>query len=237
MMKDRRFHNMNYSNGGLSDEQNNFLKRKCNDFRFNHALRRFIKSPQTALDIENRIITDLIYGWNNIIWSAHDEYLLSCIRNSLTHTINPILECGSGLTTILLGIIAERTGNSLWTLEHSQYWGQRVSNILIKYSIKSVNLIISPLKDYGDFYWYAPPIDIMPTRFGLVICDGPPGGTKGGRSGLLAVMRSKLGKGSLILLDDASRKAEQSVADLWNKEPGIKVRLTGIRKPFFKISL
>lgn len=39
---------------------------------------------------------------------------------------------------------------------------------------------------------------ISELKFSLIICDGPPGGTKGGRSGLVPVMRSKLERSTLI---------------------------------------
>ena len=205
--------------------------------QFDFALKRFIKSPKASLNPDNGILKDLIHGWNNINYSAHDEYLSSCIYNSLTHTGSPILECGSGLTTILIGIITSQTGNTLWSLENSEIWGERVRNILKRFKIDSVHLNVNPLKDYGVFYWYDPSQDSLPDKFGLVICDGPPGNTIGGRSGLISVMKTRLTKGTLILLDDASRPDEQKITESWRQELNAKVEIAGIRKPFYKIIL
>jgi hypothetical protein len=208
-----------------------------NEDQFNRALNRFKISPKASLYPESGIIKDLIHGWNNINYSAHDEYLTSCVYNSLNHVNSPILECGSGLTTILVGIIAGQTGNTLWTLENSELWGERVRDILETFKIDSVKLYIKPLKDYEGYYWYDPPLDFMPEKFGLVICDGPPGNTIGGRYGLIPVMRTRLTKGTLILLDDASRTGEQNITEMWMQELNAEVKIAGIRKPFCKIIL
>ena len=58
---------------------------------------------------------------------------------------------------------------------------------------------------------------LMP-EFSLVICDGPPASTPGGRYGLLPVMRDKLKAGATILLDDAVREEEQVIANRWAAE-------------------
>lgn len=199
------------------------------------AIKRFIESPKASLNPDNGILRDLISGWDNLSYSAHDEYLTSCIFNSLIHSTSPILECGSGLTTILIGIIADQSYNTIWSLEDSEVWGNRVRVILDAFNINSVHLLVKPLKDYGSFFWYDPPLNSMPERFGLVICDGPPGNTIGGRYGLLPVMRSRLANGTLILLDDASRPDEQIIMDRWKQEFKIKAEFAGIRKPFCKI--
>lgn len=221
-----------------------FFKRNRLDYlgdmhkdQFIKILKRFIRSPKSCLDIENGILKELIHTWNNLNYSAHDEYLTSCIYNSLKHSGSPILECGSGLTTILVGIIAGQKGHTLWSLENSEIWGERVRYILKTFRIYSVHLNIKPLKDYGGYYWYDPPLDSMPDKFGLVICDGPPGNTIGGRYGLIPVMRTRLSKGTLILLDDASRPDEQNIAERWRQELNAIAEIAGIRKPFYKIIL
>lgn len=204
---------------------------------FYKALKRFIKCPQASLKHENGILKDLILGWNSLNWSARDEYLWSCIYHSLLNTKYPILECGSGLTTIIAGIIAAQTGNTVWSLEHSEEWGARVQKVLKDFRIDSDHLYVKPLKNYGSYHWYDPPLRAMPAKFGLVICDGPPGSTIGGRSGLVPVMRKKLKKGTLILLDDANRPGEQIISEEWRTTLDAKVEIGGIRKPYFKIQL
>lgn len=172
----------------------NFIREVHRYFVFRQAMRRFLKSPESSIQPENPLIKDLVYGWGNESWSAQDGYLAGCIEHALTAD-GPILECGSGLSTILVGAIAKARGIDHWAPE----WAAKLQQYLSKYQIDSVVLCARPLKDYGDFSWYDPPLESMPESFPLVLCDGLPGSTKGGRFGLVPVMRARLKPGCIIL--------------------------------------
>jgi hypothetical protein len=134
-------------------------------------------------------------------------------------TPGPVLECGSGLTTILLGLYAGRRGVSVWTLEHDFDWHTRVSNVLSNRHISGVELSVAPLCDYGTFSWYAPSLSRMPAQFKLVVCDGPPQHiTRAKRYGLLPVMGKRLAGNCVILLDDLNIEVADNVIDHWTAE-------------------
>lgn len=206
------------------------------DLIFRRAMRRFLARPPAPGPERRRILSDLIYGWGNENWSAQLEYLEACIDAALD-TDAPILECGSGLTTLLIGAIAQRRGYELWTLEHSQGWGDRVRKHLTRCRISAVNLVVRPLRSYSGFTWYDPPLDRLPDDFGLVICDGPPAMTPGGRYGLLPVMRNRLATSCTILLDDAHREREQAIAAQWAREIEGDLTTFGVEKPYFVLRL
>jgi hypothetical protein len=63
----------------------------------------------------------------------------------------------------------------------------------------------------------------MPLEFRLVICDGPPGATAGGRYGLLPVLGERLAAEATILLDDSDREGEAEVLQRWMAEDNWKV--------------
>jgi hypothetical protein len=180
-------------------------------------------------------MSHLVYGWGNELWSGWCEYLAACVEHSLT-TRGPILECGSGLSTVLVGIVAQRRRLAHWALEHMPEFAAKVKTQLAKYRIDST-LHCAPLKDHGQFVWYDAPADRMPTSFGLVICDGPPGAVKGGRFGLLPVMRSRLAHDCVILLDDGARQQERQVAEDWVKLTGARYETVGQVKPFIRMTL
>src|SRR5436853_7521373 len=77
------------------------------DLVLGRAVARFARDPAKVADGSQEVLNDLIYGWGNEGWCGHNEYLAACIEGALT-TRGPILECGSGLTTLLLGIIAQQ---------------------------------------------------------------------------------------------------------------------------------
>ena len=92
-----------------------------------------------------------------------------------------------------------------------------------------------PLVEYGEFVWYDPPLAQMPDEFSLVICDGPPGTTKGGRYGLLPVLGDRLRAGATILLDDAGRPAEAELIRRWENEVRFKTEIRGSHERGFAV--
>lgn len=157
-----------------------------------------------------------------------------CVEQALCCE-GPILECGSGLTTLLVGAVAHGRGQVLWTLEHLPEWSQRVQQTLDRHGLGTVQLCTSPLRSYGDFDWYTAPLERMPEAFSLIICDGPPSHTRGGRYGLAPVMASRMRPGCRILLDDAERSDEQRIATRWASELGLRLDRRGVDKPFFAL--
>lgn len=154
----------------------------------------------------------LEYGWGNESFSASPAYLDAVVEAALDAD-GPILECGSGLTTLVLATIRRRTGASIWALEDDPEWVRKVRAALHRHRL-AANVFLAPLRDYGDFDWY----EVAPSRlpkFSLVVCDGPMGSTRGGRLGLLPVLGDRLGSGCVILLDDAGRPDERQVLKEW----------------------
>ena len=207
-----------------------YARRRHQDYVLEKSVDKFAalapaEMPSAAL------LSDLVYGWGNEGYSAEHEYL-SALNAYARKMSEPILECGSGLSTLLLGIAAERNGNKVWTLEHHPEWAERMKKSLNKFGVKSVELCVAPLRKYEGFDWYDAPLERMPREFSLVICDGPPGATRGGRYGLIPVMRELLPAGCVILADDASRQDEQAILEKWAKELNTKFEISGSDKPF-----
>jgi hypothetical protein len=75
----------------------------------------------------------------------------------------------------------------------------------------------------------------MPDNFFLVVCDGPPRRTKGGRYGLVPIMRERLKSGCIILLDDAGRDEELTIAKRWAGELNTPFIIEGKLKPYIKM--
>lgn len=182
---------------------------------FRRALRRLIDLPPGEIPSEN-LLAQLVRGWNNDNFVATPQYLRA-IAEACAAARLPILECGSGLTTIVCATMAAKAGGAeMWTLEHHLAWFDRVRAATRTIGSKNLHLQLAPLRTYGEFDWYDVPIDRMPNRFGLVICDGPPGTTRGGRYGLIPVLAGRLAPGTLILVDDAHREAEHAVIERWS---------------------
>jgi hypothetical protein len=192
------------------------LKDALRERRWRHALRR-ASSLSPGERPSRELLAELQAGWGNESYAARTDYLEEVAARGI-ETRGHVLECGSGLTSVLLGLTAGRRGFETWSLEHHAEWRGRVEGALRRGRIDGVRVCHAPLKSYGGFDWYDPPALEMPEEFTLVVCDGPPGMTKGGRYGLLPVMRERLHAGAVILLDDAEREGEADVLSRWAEE-------------------
>jgi hypothetical protein len=164
------------------------------------------------------LLEALRVAWENESWSGRTKYLEAVVQWA-SLTPGPILECGTGLTTILLGLFAGQRGIPIWSLEHNVEWYERMNEVLRRYRVPEVEICFAPLQQYGSFSWYQPPLDRLPESFKLVICDGPPERTtSGGRYGLLPVMDSRLSSDAVILVDDVDPDAESTVVTRWLSE-------------------
>jgi len=212
-----------------------WLRTTYRNFFFRRAMKRLLNDPESSLN-DRSVLTELVRGWANERFSADVDYIEGCLQY-VSRSGLPILECGSGLTTILAGLIAQKHGVTIWSLEHNKSWCKKVDRYLKMYNIDSVRLMYCPLKDYGDYSWYDIPLNSTPERFSLVICDGPPRNNKGGRYGLMPVMKRKLTPGCIILLDDANWDVEQSNVNRWSREFGVNYEKCGNGRPYFVISI
>lgn len=210
------------------------MRRLYGAWRFDAAMQRFAADPEAALAPGSGMLAELISAWGNPGWSAQEEYLRVCITQALRSN-GPTLECGSGLSTLLLGAVAQHRGFEHWALEHQREWSVRVRRGLARYRLPAVRLSTAALKHYAGFDWYDPPLDQMPSHFAMVVCDGPPSGTVGGRYGLVPVMREHLRPGCVILLDDAWREDERAVARRWEAELGATHEVVSCKKPYIRM--
>jgi predicted O-methyltransferase YrrM len=168
-------------------------------------------------------------AWGNREWAANLDTLLDVCQRARS-TTGPILECGSGLTTVLMGILAPDDTPRVFALEHEPQWLERVQTVLRRAGIRCVRLLHAPLRSYGEFDWYEKPAP-PPSPYTLVLCDGPPGATRGGRSGLLPVVASDLAPGCVVLLDDAERPGEQQTLQRWQQGWPVSIDVVGRDDP------
>ena len=153
-------------------------------------------------------------GWGNKEWAAPLP-LLMAIRDGVDQTSGVILDCGSGASTILAALLTRGTHRRVVALEHDRVWATTTGRRLRQLGCDHAKVVHAPLRDFGDYAWYDISGVTLPGRVDLVIVDGPPGATKGGRRGLLYVVGPSLQPGTLFILDDSQREGEQAVIDDW----------------------
>ena len=192
-------------------------------YTFRQAMREVAKLAAGEMP-SRELLKKLRLGWDNQGWDAKLDYFEEILKHAVK-TKGPVLECGSGLTTLLLGHLAGKRNVETWSLEHNAEWHRRVSNAVARHRVPGVHLCFAPLRDYEQFNWYDPPLAEMPARFSLVICDGPPDLANGGRYGLLPILGDRLAPGTVILFDDVREPGQPEVLRRWETERGVNVEL------------
>lgn len=177
------------------------------------ALERTVRSGRTP---DARFLTRLVRSWGNEAWSA-DAPLLLALLEWLPRSQGAVLECGSGLSSLVLAtaIVPSRR---LISIEHDPAWASLVRAAMSRKLLARAELVIAPLRNYGYFEWYAIDSLELPGHIGFVMCDGPPGSTYGGRYGLGPLLRDRLSPGCIVLLDDTQRPEERAIMNRWCEE-------------------
>ncbi len=165
--------------------------------------------------------------WGNPGYSAGIAYLTHLCR-AVHENSGGILECGSGLSTLVGGMLARQVGRPWIALENHGPSRRRMRRYLAALGLDGVSLVTAPIVSYGGYDWYGVPEEIVATiDIDLVICDGPPWHTRGGRFGLMPAMGARLRPGCRILLDDAYRPAERNIIRRWRDLVDLEVRFLG----------
>jgi hypothetical protein len=162
------------------------------------------------------------FGWHNRASSAPIPFL-QAVERECRRGPGDVLDVGSGLTTIVASAAVRGSGRRVVSLEHKQRWADRVK-AATRWS-PQVRVLQLPLVDRGDYAWYDLDLGDLPRPVGLVLCDGPPGTTEGGRYGLLPSVATSLLPSALVLLDDADRPGEAEVIERWRDGFDVQVEM------------
>ncbi|NBC01722.1 MAG: hypothetical protein GVY15_12800 [Bacteroidetes bacterium] len=164
----------------------------------------------------------LVQEWDNGAWAATPTYL-ALLSQLFAQTTGAVVECGSGVSTLVLHKLNQHGERRVISLEHHHGWYERLQTTLPQDT--TVELYHAPLRSYDGFDWYDMDSIDLPSDIGLIICDGPPGTTRGGRVGALHVLCKGLRPGTIIVLDDANRSRELAALLDWDEAFNVHVEL------------
>jgi hypothetical protein len=210
---------------------NRLITSRIKKFLFIQEINRIINDPQILLNNQNDILQRLVYLWGNEGWSGLSAYLLACL-NHTDKANGYVLECGSGLSTILMGIIAKSKEVKIVSLENSKKWRNRTNWYLKHFNLNNVSILYTPIVERGNYQWYEIEKNALPEKISLVILDGPPGDIKGGRTGFFPECKDHLNRDSIILVDDVIRKDEMQMVVEFSSSMDFRYSITEGDKPY-----
>lgn len=177
-------------------------------------------------------------------WAISPDFGRLIIDTVNEHKPKTIVELGSGVSTLMLGLIKEKAGiEEIISVDHDDKFCEETRRRLVNFGIdQNISLNFCPLKEQaapnGDKYqWYDISGVKFPKKIDLLIVDGPPGNLQPlSRYMAYPAFADNLSKGSLILVDDAAREDEQNMVKKWASEnPGIMAEGVPCEKGAIKV--
>lgn len=202
------------------------IQRKVGDWH----LKRSVQAFRSGRALDRDFIENFRRAWGNEGFSADATYISETVSR-IERCNTPILECGSGITTLVAALVGERRNLTIWSLEQDSEWADFVGRRLKENNIRNVELKHTPLRNYGGFVWYDIEKIELPNYFEFVLCDGPAVFDVWGaahaqwRYGLLPALAGRGAKVGDILLDDATEPRAANLLRRWRQEYGMGHRL------------
>lgn len=158
-------------------------------------------------------------------WPISPDFGQIIITHILKEKPKTIFECGGGISTILCGYMLEKIGEGkIISLDHEEKFLSKTKEELRLHQIKvKIDGIYSPLKNYEingkTWLWY----DLEKIRdeplIDMLIVDGPPSTVQqNARYPALPLLRKYFSDKITIFIDDAGRKEEREMINLWMEE-------------------
>lgn len=165
-------------------------------------------------------------------WSAAADFLELIVDHALAHRPATIVECGSGLTTLMLArCCALNGGGCVYSLENGADFAARTRTAVAGYGLEAYSTVIdAPLVAHTvggrDFQWYA--LDGLPVGdIDMLVVDGPPGFIqRHSRYPALPLLSGRLAGGGTVFMDDAARPDERELVAQW------RVEFSGLRSEY-----
>ena len=158
-------------------------------------------------------------------WAASPDFLRTIATHFHQHQPAVVLECSSGISTLVLAYCVRRQGaGHVYSLEHEAVYAQRTRDLLQSHDLNNwATVIHAELKPVtlGDWVgrWYDVARLPSPLVADLLVVDGPPESTGYlARYPAMPLLHAHLSKGATVFIDDANRLDEQITVGRWLDE-------------------
>lgn len=169
------------------------------------------------------------------------DALAALVREVVRYDARTIVECGSGISTVVLAkAVAGRGGGHVFALEAEASFAEKTREMLRLHGVESFATVLTaplePLELEGrTFPWYAADaVARLPERVDLLFVDGPRGelGTMP-RYPALPVLGPRLTEHTPIAVDDYLREDERAAVRRWLAAlPGYELEEVDAEKGF-----
>ncbi|MBF0219199.1 MAG: class I SAM-dependent methyltransferase [Gammaproteobacteria bacterium] len=159
-------------------------------------------------------------------WSAAPDFLQIIVNHALTRKPRVVVECSSGLTTLMLARCCQLNSSAtvksiLYSLENGSEYATISRSEVARYGLSAwAEVVDAPLGEIsvaGECRtWYS--LAALPQNLviDMLVIDGPPAWQDLlARFPALPLLYSRLADGATLFLDDAGRDGEREVVRQW----------------------
>ncbi len=154
-------------------------------------------------------------------WSASADFLFLMSEYCLLKKPQTIVECSSGLTTLILAKCCQMNEiGHVYSLENAEEYQKQTQENLVNFNLESyVDVIHAPLArisiDYKNLDWYQIKA-LKDLQIDFLVIDGPPGFIqRHSRLPALPMLYDQMSNISCVFLDDAARNDEKEIVQIW----------------------
>jgi predicted O-methyltransferase YrrM len=160
-------------------------------------------------------------------WAVSPDLALSLYEIVRERQPEWIIECGSGVSSIVMGYALREIGRGrLIAFEHLERFVDTGTDLVSRHELSEhVEIVHAPLEPVelggASWQWYGKNVHsvLEGKKADLLFVDGPPGGTGPlARYPALPVLKAYLSPDVLVVLDDAERSDEREILERWLKE-------------------
>jgi predicted O-methyltransferase YrrM len=149
-------------------------------------------------------------------WAAQPDVLQLAVELARSAK-GPILEIGSGLSTVLMA--AANPDQTVWCIEHDPIYAAKLEAMVAEVGVSNVTLVTAGIKN--GWYDLADDLAALPETFAFAFVDGPPR-QYGDRMQFFNVFGER---STTILCDDADDKAYAEKMKTWARSRGREMQI------------
>jgi Methyltransferase domain len=157
-------------------------------------------------------------------WAASPDFLLEIALHILKATPHIVVECGSGVSSVVIGRCLQLNGRGrLYSMEHDAEFAKSTRKEIEMHGLAAYATVLDcPLQPQElngtKRLWYS--TDSFPNSgIDMLVVDGPPDHIeKLARYPTGALLFPRLTSGAVVFVDDLNRTDERKTFEIWSKE-------------------
>lgn len=156
-------------------------------------------------------------------WAGSPDFLLRIAEELLKRKPKQVLECSSGISTVVCARILQMNGiGHVYSLEHDPVYAQKTRALLAQHGLEDwATVVDAPLSaSDGEQRWYTlSNLHQNANAIEVLIVDGPPATTSPlARYPAIPRLINRMAPAAVVIIDDADRPEEQVILKKWHSE-------------------